>query len=246
MKEVVKPGSYPVKIKLQKKHKVAIILVAVAFVILGILVLTGVVEAQPVSGVIYEPSQTTNSFVISTYIASGQLYVSVSPENTNLVSGTYQILMTSQGAVDVYNGSFFGPSGTSFTVPAEYPSLLVEIFKGGVVVQEQTVQGTISVPVTPNTSGLPIVDYGILELMFVVTFVLGMLIFEKRMRNENKLADEYVSSMDEGDMIQTKELFRTPAKTKEQGNDRLKMYMWLKSNGYEINPGIKTNKKGGK
>lgn len=215
---------------MSRRNKLLVIWSAVILVSVGVLLLTGVVSAS---------TGSTNVFTVNTYIASGELYVSVSPVNSNLVSGSYQILAISQGAIEVYNGTFTGSAGTSFTIPAQYPTLQIEIIKGGTIVQQQTIQGMLISSSSGGSSGFTILDAGIMESMFVLTLIIGMMIFERRQQNKDKLPDEYHSSMDEGDMLMTKELFKNPANTKSQGDDRMKMYLWLKDNGYEINPTLK-------
>ena len=221
---------------MSQKSKVITFIVVASFLVVGLLFATGVVSA----------TSSDNPFTVSSYIASGELYVSISPVNVNLVTGNYQVLVTSQGAINVYNASFPGTVGASFSIVAQYPTLLVEIMKGGVIVQQQTIQGVLSQATSNNSPGFTILDAGIVELQFVLTFVIGMIIFERRQQNKEKLPDEYFPSMDAGNMLVTKELFRNPAKTKEQGEDRLRLYLWLKDNGYEIDAILKKPAKKGR
>jgi hypothetical protein len=217
--------------QISKKTKTVVFTISAILIVLGLLFATGVVNAENVSA---EP------FTISTYIASGELYVTIGAVNPSLTTGNYQVLVVSQNVIDVYNGTFVGATGDTFSIPAEYPTLLVEIMKSGAIVQQQTIQGTLTTGSgSGGSSGFTAFDAAIVELQFVLTFIAGMLIFERRQQNKDKMPDEYMQSMDAGDMLVTKELFRSPAKTKEQGEDRLRLYMWLKDNGYEIDTRLK-------
>jgi hypothetical protein len=208
-------------------------LTSLVLIVIGLLLASGVVSA----------STGSQPFVVSTYIASGEVYVSITPVNPSLVSNTYNVLVVYNSNVNVYNGTFKGASGDTFTIPAEYPNLLVEILSNGVVVQEQTVQGIITTTTGAGTSvSLPLI-VGVVEGQLAISFAVILLIIDRKLKNEDKIPDEYIHSMDEGDMLVTKELFRKPAKTKEQGEDRLKLYMWLKNNGYEIDTKLKPPKR---